>query len=253
MKKEIKFLPIFNPNECNFWDKFAVLYKSSIEQTYKTPFGYGKSNCEINDKSLQYVIDHIQEYHHSNKSFNMVFAAYDDMKLVGCLVGHVRASRANIQYLVVLKDYQKSGIGSQLLANAENAASFVAPKVEITSFAGAESFYKKHRYMLNKNLDFEKNIGSSGIHRVTPVFYCNPKTLTTLSEVSKHPIATIKQTIKPRTPVFIYRNAKNYIAGYGYINDKNEQIVHTRPNCNFAHEQIVKKLLQYKQHSISVR
>lgn len=244
MKKEIKFLPIFNPNECNFWDNFTLVYRETTEYNYKTT---------ITDENIKTLMQGINKIH-GKPNQNIVFAAYDSNKLVGCLVGHIRSQRATMQYLYVLPEYQGYKIGTQLLIAAERTASLIANKSELISLGGAESFYKKHQYTSpTQDNKYTKDIRNKGNYLVSPVFHCDGKILKAMSKISQKSSDEIKQEIKPRTPVFVYRSPDIFISGYGYINDKNESVIYTHAGNKFVREQIAKRIAMHQQRMSEIR
>ena len=244
MKKEIKILPIFNPTECNFWDKFTLVYRETTEHNYKTT---------ITPENINVLMQEINKIH-GKPNHNIVFAAYDSYRLVGCLVGHIRNKCATIQYLYVLPEYQGYKIGTQLLIAAEHTASLVANKSELISWGGAELFYQKHKYTSpTKDNKYIKDIRNKGNYLVSPVFHCDSKILKAISKISQKSYEEIKQEIKPRTPVFVYRNPNIFISGYGFINDKNESVIYTNAGDKFVQEQIAKRIAMYQQKMSVIR
>lgn len=244
MKKEVKILPIFNPNECNFWDKFTLIYRQTTEHCY---------NTTITPDNIRILMDGINKIH-GKPNHNIVFGAYDMGRLVGCLVGHIRNKRATIQYLYVLPEYQGYKIGTQLLATAENAASLIANKAELISWGNAESFYQRHKYTsITGDNKYEKDIRKLGHYQVLPIFYCGTQLLQSMSKISKKSYDTIKQEIKPYTPVFVYKKTNSGISGYGFINNKNESVVYTDTCDKFTHEQITRKIAMYQQRISAIK
>lgn len=234
MKKEIKILPIFNPEKCDFWDNFQLLYKITAEYDY---------DMTITPENLQTLMQNIRD-----SDANILFGAYDGNKMVGCMVASASRSSVKIQYLHVLPEYQKHRIGTQLLSATECAASLVAKKAELISWGKAENFYKRHKYTSpTHDNKYEKDIRNAGNYTVQPVFSRTKKILNTFAEISSVSYDTIKQEIKPHTPVFIQKTPQNVINCCGYINPAGTPVVYSRPGNIFAHQQLAKRLQEYLQ------
>ena len=240
MKKEIKILPIFNPEKCDFWANFQLLYKITAEYDY---------DMTITPANLQTLMQNVRD-----SGANILFGAYDGNKMVGCMVASASRSSVKIQYLHVLPEYQKHRIGTQLLSTTECAASLVAKKAELISWGKAENFYKRHKYTSpTHDNKYEKDIRNAGNYTVQPVFSRTKKILNTFAEISSVSYDTIKQEIKPRTPVFVYRSPDIFISGYGYINDKNESVIYTHAGNKFVREQIAKRIAMHQQRMSEIR
>lgn len=240
MKKDIEILPIFNPEKCNFWDNFQSLYTITYQHDY---------NDIVTPANLQTLMQGIRDSH-----ANILFGAYDGGKMVGCIVASTAHRRAHIQYLHVLPEYQNCKIGTQLLLSAEGTSSLHVPRAELTAWGKAENFYRRHKYTSpTHNNKYEKDIKNAGNYSIHPVFSRGKKILQTFSAISGTPYDTLKQEIRHDTPVFVQKHPNDYISCYGYINARGESVVHSRPGCTFAHQQIEKRLHQYRQFQPQTR
>ena len=78
------------------------------------------------------------------------FAAEDDGKIVGVIIGRAYYNEVHIGDLIVGKDYRREGVGSKLVAAVEEANKGKGyEKIALTTFGfQAPEFYKKLGYEL---------------------------------------------------------------------------------------------------------
>ena len=135
------------------------------------------------------------------------FAAYSAEEMVGFIMGALRGKNMFTRSLYVVPQYQRYGIGSNLLDYAERAASCVALNMELYSLDGSVNFYQRHGYknvlVLERIMKIKKLPNVTG---VLPVFQWSDKLQAKLNV--KFDIDLLKQKYQP---IFVYVNEEHKI------------------------------------------
>ena len=126
---EIK--PIFTPS-ANICHEFARIHMSRLSPTEQ------KKLPAYNNLESSYL----KAWKKERNVF--AFAAYIDKEMVGFVTGSLNGKNMFTRALYVMPQCQGYGIGSNLLSSAENAASLIAPNMELFSLSGATRFYQNH-------------------------------------------------------------------------------------------------------------
>ena len=161
-KIDYKIKPIFRPSEeiCKdfAWvhishlsaaDQEKLLFYKDKDNSYFNSLGDEEKLAALAEWQRLFVYNHLDSAYLNTWNIEnhvFAFAAYQTEKMVGFITGALNGSNMFTRSLYVLPEYQGCGIGSKLLDNAECAASFVAPNMELFSLDGAVNFYKNRGY-----------------------------------------------------------------------------------------------------------
>jgi ribosomal protein S18 acetylase RimI-like enzyme len=234
----IQIFPIFNQAAPMVWDDFLRIRTLTRQQVY---------HIETSPQDYKDTMAEFQEYW-QKPSNNFAFGAYDNNNMIGFISGTFETRYATIQHLYVLPQYQGKHIGAQLLKSAESAISVDRNNVELISMTKAENFYKKYGYIsYNKTNRYNKSVKDCGHCAVAPVFRCTATIIKQMAKLSGQPLESFdkKSIIKNHTPVFIYRDVKSNITGFGICNAPTPQIHATN---DWARSRIEKAITEYQKH-----
>lgn len=161
-KLDFTIAPIFNQS-MPVWTEFL-----HIECACDEAIGY---KYDENDAKRILSI-YLSEWKDNKYSF--AFGAYHANHMIGFTKGYLsQPGEAYIGNLYVLPKYQKKGVGTQLLRNAEKTSSLVADCVKLVSLQDAEDFYEKKNGYDHNGYDhiggMTKNL-SPFISGIVPVF-----------------------------------------------------------------------------------
>ena len=235
----IQIFPIFNQAAPMVWDDFVRIRAETRHQIY---------NIEPYPKEHNVAITLFQNCW-EKPTKNFAFGAYDNDNMIGFISGTLfDAGIATILHLYVLPQYQGKHIGAQLLKSAESAISVDRNNVELISMTKAENFYKKYGYIsYNQTNRYNKSVKDCGHCAVAPVFRCTATIIKQMAKLSGQPLESFdkKSIIKNHTPIFIYRDVKSNITGFGICDAPVPQIHATN---DWARSRIEKTITEYQKH-----
>lgn len=199
--------PIFMPS-ANICHEFARIHMSRLSPTEQEKL---TANNNLENAYLKAW----------NKERNVfAFAAYIDKEMLGFITGSLNGKNMFTRALYVMPQYQGYGIGATLLDSAENAASLIAPNMELFSLASAVNFYQNRGYkntiVLGRVMKIKKLSNATG---VIPIFQWCDKLQSKLNikidvNLLKHP---------GHQPIFVYVNTQQKIDGIAIRSSNGEQ------------------------------
>ena len=236
--KEITIVPLFDQSAPKIWDDFLHIRIAVMQHNY---------NITLSEQDKKNAISELKQWW-KKPSQNLAFAAYDNGKMIGYINGTCNNNSAKFEHLYVLPQYQGQHIGHQLLMAAESAASINANYVELISLGNAYKFYEKYGYIsIDKTNKYYKYLTNCGHCQTTPVFHSTPTLLKKFSQLSGMPKQSFNraQMNKLRTPIFVYRDIKSNITGFGICGKKPEIYA----SSEWARSRIEKTITAYKMHT----
>lgn len=132
---DIDIIPLFN-QDASIWDDFLSVRCASIHGAYNQKLTLDECKTALKDLESAW----------RRRKHNFAYAAYQNADMVGFVQGDCMAGVATIRGLYVRPEFRKSGIGHNLLKNAERTARFGASSMDLISMLGAMNFYKKCGY-----------------------------------------------------------------------------------------------------------
>lgn len=237
MLKGVSILPIFNPESVGYWDDFMRIYTRTAQHNY---------NRQIDATEYQHRLSEIRSIW-ARQGFKFAFGAYYNNQMIGCILGESQDKSAFVNHLYVEPEYQRNGVGFQLLRSAEAASALFFNKINLISASRADKFYQAQKYIMHTAVNgYAKDIKNAAHCQVVPVFHCTPNLAKRLSKISGHDY----KTIQSETPLFVYQDAQSNICAYGTIQDKT---IYSTPSNQWAHQQINKTLERHHQHMCTQR
>lgn len=207
--KHISIVPIFNQRALFIWSTFAGIQSAAmLAIKYKTV----PEEAALNIAQLNQVWQKFQPC--------FAFGAYADGKMIGCVHGTLGRSRAVINGLYVLPEYQKMSVGAQLLAASERAASVYTDRMELRAInnANTRKFYNTHKYNIFDPREGMCAKDISGMLRDTyvPLFFCSDAIAHRCATIAKNydinfDAASVNQK---HLPMFAYVNMNGLVDGY---------------------------------------
>lgn len=205
----IHIVPIFNQRAPLIWSTFTAIQRAAMWSAYK---------YKMHDHEMAANITMLNTAWHREACY--AFAAYDECnKMVGCLYGYMGVPYASVSGLYVLPKYKKQGIGTQLLASAEQSASLYADMMRLTAVWQARNFYQARKYHVVSAREglHEKSINVPGpINAVIPIFACSNNVAMQCDNIAKADDLSFDASAvnTKHLPMFAHINAEKKIDGY---------------------------------------
>ncbi len=218
--KEVFYTPIFNQAAPSVWDDFARIRAAAMTVNYNA----APSDDEVARWLAEYRIQHRQN------AYNVAFAAYCDMEMVGFIRGTASTRDAQIRCLYVLPEYQGQNIGKKLLQYAERSISPITNYIELTALLHAEKFYKRNGYVSVYGTNvYAKRLMPPRCY-ATALLGCTAHIAKTVRAMA--PDVDIVSQISPAAPLYAYYDANGSLDGVLLGNDDNSDIKLLRTKLN---------------------
>lgn len=212
---EITIIPLFNQDPV-IWNNFLSVRCDAIRGAY---------NQELTSGECDFMLENLANAWH-RRAHNFAYAAYHDKTMVGFVQGDCMSNIATMRSLYVRPEYQKCGIGRQLLQKAERTAGLGAHNIDLVAMFGAMNFYQECGYSpliingqrINR---FQKEINCLPHCATLPAFCATPDIKKACNKIAKDN----KKIFNPddiktaHKPAYVYLNYDGTITAYGVDGD----------------------------------
>lgn len=224
-----EIVPIFNQKTANVWSDFM-----RIAIVCNKELGYNGKNGYNEQKILQHMaIDW------DKKEYNFAFAAYRKSYMIGFAKGYLSKQNEFVfDNLYVLPEYQKMGIGSQLVKSVENTAAIVSDRIVLTFLIESILFWVKQKYVSTGFITMAKSV-SLPKNTVVPIFEWNKNNFHVNIDVDDSVFEKNKYQ-----PVFAYFDESGNVNGVAIRTKDGQNIIYVNDdNYNFYSDELLSRAL----------